>query len=239
MGSYSLSERCQNPSMFEPLGVIWKNVKDSCFLVSWGSSGGRKAWVASGKDGNRQIFFFEILGNRVMLNSVQNHSSIPQLSIITELSIPKTLFIFVLCWRQAIQKTSKNNKSRRAVTACYLLETYVSLLFLFCQNHTPSIIFEGKTSKCEVSKIFGCCGFLCLQFLSDHISSTHGKSQGKSVWGPSFIHLLASFSRVDDIQQVFTCQRFAIFLLLQKSPIDLGVITPTFNGVKWMDRVVG
>ena len=36
--------------------------------------------------------FFEILGNRVMLNSVQNHSSIPQLSIITELSMPTTFF---------------------------------------------------------------------------------------------------------------------------------------------------
>ena len=96
MGSYSLSERCQYPSILEPLGVTWKNVKDSCFLVSWGSSGGRKSWVASGKDGNRQIFFFDILGNRVMLNSVQNHSSIPQLSIITELSMPTTFFISVL-----------------------------------------------------------------------------------------------------------------------------------------------
>ena len=151
---------------------------------------------------------------------------IPQLSIITELSMPITFFIFVLSWRQTTQKTSKNERGRRAVTACYLLETDVSLFF--CQNHTPSIIFEGKTSRCEVSKIFGCCGFLCLQFLSDHISSTHGKSQGKSVWGPLFIHLLASYSRAD-WQQVFTCQRFAIFFAASKN----------LDWVKWMDRVVG
>ena len=149
---------------------------------------------------------------------------IPQLSIITELSMPITFFIFVLSWRQTTQKTSKNERGRRAVTACYLLETDVSLFF--GQNHTPSIIFEGKTSKCEVSKIFGCCGFLCLQFLSDHISSTHGKSQGKSVWGPSLfcwpvLKLIGSrFSHPKDLW---------FFSLLQKSPMDLGVFTPTLT----------
>ena len=94
--------------------------------------------------------FFDILGNRVMLNSVQNHSSIPQLSIITELSMPTTFFISVLSWRQTTQKTSKNERGRRAVTACYLLETDVSLFFLpksYTFNYLRRNNFEVRSFK--------------------------------------------------------------------------------------------
>ena len=36
------------------------------------------------------------------------------------------------------------------MTACYLLETYVS--FFFCQNHRPSIILEGKLRSAKFQK---------------------------------------------------------------------------------------
>ena len=90
------------------------------------------------------------------------------------------------------------------MTACYLLETYVSLFF-FAKNHTPSIIFEGKTSKCEVSKIFGCCESFCLQF---------GVRHSFICW-PVIPELMISsrFSHAKDLR---------FFLLLQKSPMDLG-----------------
>ena len=72
-----------------------------------------------------------------------------------------------------------------------------------------------------------------------HISSTHGKSQGKSVqFRHSFIcwpvlpELIGSrFSHAKDLRY---------FSLLQKARWILAkVFTPTFNELKWMDRVVG
>ena len=162
--------------------------------------------------------FFEILGNRVMLNSVQNHSSIPQLSIITELSMPRTFFC--IC-SFLTAKNSQDFKKQQKPEGCDSLLPVGNLRFsfFFCQNHTPSIIFEGKTSKCEVSNIFGCCGFSAFKCLSRHISSTHGKSQGKSVWGlslfcwPVIPELIGSrFSHAKDLR---------FFSLLQKSPMDL------------------
>ena len=72
--------------------------------------------------------FFEILGvNRVMLNSVQNHSSIPQLSIITELSIPKTLFNYICPLLTA--SNSKDFKKQQKPEGCDSLLPVGNLCF--------------------------------------------------------------------------------------------------------------
>ena len=139
---------------------------------------------------------------------------IPQLSIITELSMPRTFFC--IC-SFLTANNSKDFKKRKRSEGCDSLLPVGNLCFsaFFCQNHTPSLIFEGKTSICEVSKIFGCCGFLCLQNISSYLIHTWKVSREISLG--SVLVLLASYSRAD-WQQVFTCQRFAIFFAASKKP---------------------
>ena len=163
---------------------------------------------------------------------------IPQLSIITELSMPITFFIFVLSWRQTTQKTSKNERGRRAVTACYLLETDVSLFF-FAKIIHLQLSSKEKLRSAKFQKSLDAVNFSAFNFYliisHPHMENLKGNQFGvrhSFICWPVFPELMISsrFSHAKDLR---------FFSLLQKSPMDLGVFTPTFNGVKWMDRVVG
>lgn len=155
------------------------------------------------------IFFFEILGNRVMLNSVQNHSSVA--ATFDNHGAQHSQNLVYIC-PLLTASNSKNFKKQQKPEGCDSLLPVGNLCFSFFLAKIIHLQLSSKENfEVRSFKNLWMLWILCLQFLSDHISSTHGKSQGKSVWGPLFIHLLASFSRVDDIQQVFTCQRFAIF----------------------------
>ena len=216
--------------------MTWKNVKDSCFLVSWGSSGGRKSGVASGKDGNRQIFFFRNprKPSHVEFCSESFFIEIPQLSIITELSMPITFFIFVLSWRQTTQKTSKNERGRRAVTACYLLETDVSLFFWpksYTFNYLRRKNFEVRSFK----NLWMLWISLPSIFIWSYLIHTWKVSREISL--RSVLVLLASFEA--DWQQVFTSQRSLIFFAASKKPYGSWRFYTDLDWVKWMDRVVG
>ena len=158
-----------------------------------------------------------------MLNSVQNHSSIPQLSIITELSIPKTLFNYICPLLTA--SNSKDFKKQQKPEGCDSLLPVGNLCFsafFLPESYTFNYLRRKNFEVRSFKNLWMLWISLPSIFISSYLIHTWKVSREISSV-PSFIHLLASYSRADDIQQVFTCQRFAIFFAASKKPyMDLG-----------------
>ena len=123
------------------------------------------------------------------------------------------------------------------MTAWNLLETYVSFFFWARIIHLQLSSKEKlRSAKFQTSlDAVDFCAFNFYLIISHpHMESLKGNQFGV----PSFIHLLASYSRAD-WQQVFTCQRFAIFFAASKKArwILAKVFTPcrrltTFWGLR-------
>ena len=143
---------------------------------------------------------------------------IPQLSIITELCVPTTFFC--IC-SFLTANNSKDFKKRKRSEGCDSLLPVGNLCFSFClPNHTPSIIFEGKTSKCEVSKIFGCCEFFAFNFYlirsHPHMESLKGNQFSSvihSFVGQFFQSWLAAGFHMPKICDFFRCFKKALWIL--------------------------